>query len=131
MKKYLILMVALALLLAACGGGDIRESGRRISGNERFDKADVADAMDAVEDYFRKHFDGCKLHTIVYDEETDAKITALAVEEYGEATLILKTDFWVEDAGAGSFSPDTEYRNYTWTLTKTFWGWKIQDHGYA
>lgn len=127
----MILVLALALLLTACGGGDIREAGRRISGSERFDKADVADAMDVVEDYFRKNFDGCKLYTIVYDEEADEKITALAVEQYGEATLILKTDFLVEDAGKGSFSPNTEYRNYSWTLTKTFFGWKIQDQGYA
>lgn len=131
MKKWIILMLALALLLTACGGGDVSEAGRRISGSQRFDESEVADAMDVVEDYFRKNFDGCRLHTIIYDEEADARLTELAAGQYGENTIILKTDFRVEDAGDGSWTPDMEYKNYTWTLTKTFWGWRIQDHGYA
>ena len=130
-KKYMILVLALALLLTACGG-DIGESTRQIREPERFTRGEIADAMKAVERYFDRHFDGCTLHTIVYDEAETQRETALAVENYGEVTIILKTDFWVDETGGdGSWNPETMYRNYTWTLTKTFFGWKIQDWGYA
>ena len=133
--KYLKFWTALLLcvvLLTGCGGGDVSEAARQIRDPERFTRGEIADAMDVVERYFDRHFDGCTLHTIVYNEAETQKETALAVEDYGKNTIILKTDFWVDETGGdGSWNPDTMYRNYSWTLTKTFFGWEIQSMGYA
>ena len=131
MKRCIMLILVLALLLTACGGGDVSETGRRIGTCELFSKEEIADAMDVVEAHFKKNFDGCKLHTIVYDEEVTARKTDLAMDQYGENTIILLTDFYVEDAGDGSLNPVQTYTNYEWTLVKTFFGWELKDSGYA
>ena len=57
------------LLLAGCGGGDVSEVGRSIGTCERFSKREVSAAMDEVERFFRKEYDGCKLLRLEYDEE--------------------------------------------------------------
>lgn len=131
MKRYLMLILVLTMLLTACGGGDVSEAGRRIGSCERYSKAEIADAMDVVEKHFQKNFDGCKLHTIVYDEETTARKTELAMEQYGENTIVLLTDFYAENAGEGSLNPGQTYTGYEWTLVKTFFGWELKDSGYA
>ena len=131
MKRCIMLILALALLLTACGGGDMSETGRRIGTCELFSKEEIADAMDVVAAHFKKNFDGCKLHTIVYDEEVTARKTELAMDQYGENTIILLTDFYVEDAGDGSLNPGQTYMGYEWTLVKTFFGWELKDSGYA
>lgn len=130
-RQMMLLMLILSLLLTACGGGDVREAGRQIRASDRFSDKMIADAMDVVEDHFKKHFDGCKLHAIVYDEEATARKTELASEEYGEDTIILLTDFYVEEAGDGSLNPGQTYINYEWVLIKTFFGWELKDWGYA
>ena len=58
--RFLALMLSV-LLLTACGGGDISEVGRSIGECERFSKREVATAMDEVEAFFRREYDGCKL----------------------------------------------------------------------
>lgn len=132
MKRQVILIVLiLSVLLTACGGGDVSTTGRQIRESERYSKSEIADAMDVVEEHFKKHFDGCKLHTIVYDEEATARKTELAMEQYGENTIVLLTDFYVEDAGDGSLNPGQTYTDYEWTLVKTFFGWELKDGGYA
>lgn len=131
LKLWITLLLGV-LILTGCGGGDVSEAGRQIRNPERYTKGQIADAMDVVENYFKRNFDGCTLHTIVYDEEATRQETSLAVEAYGEDTIILTTDFWVDGTGGdGSWNPDTMYRNYTWVLRKTFFGWKIEDRGYA
>ena len=131
MKRCMILLLALVVLLSACGGGDVGETGRRIGTCERFSKAEIAAAMDVVEKHFQKNFDGCRLHNIVYDEDAAVRKTELAMERYGENTIILLTDFCVEDAGDGSLNPGQTYTGYEWTLVKTFFGWELKDSGYA
>lgn len=130
-RKLFLLMLILSLLLAACGGGDVSETGRQIRPSDRYSEGEIADAMDVVEAHFRKEFDGCKLLNLIYDEDATARKTQMAIEEYGEDTIILLTDFYVEDAGDGSLNPDSTYRNYEWVLVKTFFGWKLKDRGYA
>ena len=131
MKKYGMLLLVLVLLLTACGGGDVSETGRQIRESERYSESEIAAAMDVVEKHFQKNFDGCKLHNIVYDEDATARKTELAMEQYGENTIILLTDFYVEDAGDGSLNPGQTYTSYEWTMVKTFFGWELKDSGYA
>lgn len=131
MKKYLLLILALALLLTACGGGDVSETGRRIGTCELFGKGEIADAMDVVEAHFKKNFDGCKLIGLEYDEEKTGDKAARETERYGQETIILLSSFRVEDAGDGSLNPGQTYTGYEWTLVKTFFGWELKDSGYA
>lgn len=132
MKKYLILLLALGLLLTACGGGNVRGHGRHIGTCEKYSKAEIADAMDAVEHHFRKHFDGCNLIRLEYDEEKTGDKAVRWTELNGQETIVLLSDFHVDETGGdGSLNPDYTYRNYEWALVKTFFGWELRDSGYA
>lgn len=130
-KKFWMLLLVLVLLLTACGGGDVREHGRRIGTCEQYSEAEIDDAMDVVEAHFKKNFDGCKLLNLEYDEEKTADKAAREMSRSGQETIILLSSFRVEDAGDGSFTPDQTYTDYEWTLVKTFFGWKLKDNGYA
>ena len=134
MKTYKILLLCLVciLLLTACSGGDVSEVGRRIGVCERFSEREVAAAMDEVESFFRKEYDGCKLLRLEYDEEKTLKEAYAWSEEYGAEAIVLESDFYVDDSGRTvTLEPDETYRNYEWILTKTTLGWKLQTWGYG
>ena len=131
MKKYIVLFLAMVLLLTACSGGDVSETGRRIGTCEHYGEGEIADAMDVVEKHFKKNFDGCKLINLEYDEEKTADKAAREAERCGQETIILLSSFRVEDAGDGSLNPGQTYTDYEWTLVKTFFGWELKDSGYA
>ena len=129
--NFLMVLLCL-LLLTACGGGDVSEVGRRIGVCERFSEREVAAAMDEVESFFRKEYDGCKLLRLEYDEEKTLKEAHAWSEEYGAEAIVLQSDFYVDDSGRTvTLEPDETYRNYEWILTKTTLGWKLQTWGYG
>ena len=120
------------LLLAGCGGGDVSEVGRCIGVCERFSEREVVAAMDEVERFFRKEYDGCKLLRLEYDEEKTLKEAYAWSENYGAEAIVLESDFYVDDSGRTvTLEPDETYRNYEWILTKTTLGWKLQTWGYG
>ena len=134
MKKWKVLAACLlcVALLAACGGGDVSEVGRSIGESEMYSKAEIAQAMDEVEDFFKAEFDGCKLLRLEYDEEKTRKEAYAWSENYGAEAIVLQSDFYVEDSGrAVTLEPDETYRNYEWILTKTVFGWELQTWGYG
>ena len=132
MKTYKILLLCLAciLLLTACGGGDVSEVGRHIGVCERFSEREVAAAMDEVERFFHKEYDGCKLLRLEYDEEKTLK--EAWSENLGAEAIVLESDFYVDDSGRTvTLEPDETYRNYEWILTRNAFGWKLQTWGYG
>ncbi|MBR2047981.1 MAG: hypothetical protein IJ960_05215 [Oscillospiraceae bacterium] len=130
-KMITALLLAL-VLLTGCGGGDTSAHGRQIRPSVRYSEQTIADAMDVVESHFKQHFDGCQLLTIVYDEEATGEKASREAERNGKDTIILLTDFTVDDSGAASgLTPGMTYRNYEWTLVKTLFGWELKDWGYA
>ena len=134
MKTYKILLLCLAciLLLTACGGGDVSEVGRRIGVCERFSEREVAAAMDEVERFFRKEYEGCKLLRLEYDEEKTLKEAYAWSENFGAEAIVLESDFYVDDSGRTvTLEPDETYRNYEWILTRNAFGWKLQTWGYG
>ena len=134
MKTYKILLLCLAciLLLTACGGGDVSEVGRHIGVCERFSEREVAAAMDEVERFFHKEYDGCKLLRLEYDEEKTLKEAYAWSEDFGAEAIVLESDFYVDDSGRTvTLEPDETYRNYEWILTRNAFGWKLQTWGYG
>lgn len=132
MNRYLMLLLALALLLTACAGGDVSEHGRRIGDCELYSESEIADAMDVVEGFFKKNYDGCKLINLEYDEEKTADKAAGWTEQYGQEAIVLLSEFEVDESGGdGSLNPGQTYRNYQWILVKTFFGWELKDWGYG
>lgn len=130
-KRIALLLLAL-LLLTGCGGGDTKNHGRQIRDSASYSEREIEGAMNVVEKHFQKHFQGCTLLTIVYNEAATGEKAAREAERWGKDTIILLTDFTVADSGGASgLTPGMTYRNYEWTLVRTFFGWKLRDSGYA
>ncbi len=134
MRKIMSLTALLLclVLLTACGGGDVRTVARHIGTCELYSERQIADAMDEVERFFRKEYDGCKLLRLEYDEEKTLKEACAWSENYGAEAIVLQSDFYVDDSGRTvTLEPDETYRNYEWILTKTVLGWALRTWGYG
>ena len=125
-------VLLILLLLTGCGGGDVSEVGRQIGTCERFSEGQVDAAMDVVEAFFRREYDGCKLLRLEYDEEETRKEAHAWSENYGADAIVLISDFYVDDSGRMvTLEPDSTYRNYKWILTRTVLGWELRTWGYG
>ena len=130
--KMLASLLLCLMLLTACGGGDVSEVGRHIGVCERFSKQEVADAMDEVERFFRREYDGCKLLRLEYDEEKTREEARGWTEQCGANAIVLYSDFIVDRSGGdGSLNPDSTYRNWKWILKETQFGWALETWGYG
>ena len=132
-KVFLSLMLCL-VLLTACGGGNISEVGRQMGESAHYSKAEIARAMDQVEDHFRNEFDGCKLLNLRYDEEkTLAEAEEWAAQYGADEAIVLLSDFEVDSSGGdGSLNPDSTYRNWKWILVRSGNGaWELKTWGYG
>ena len=130
--KVLLSLVLCLVLLTACGGGDVRNVKRNPGESQLYSEGEINFAMNEVIDFFEKEFDGCTMTEIRYDEEKYAKRQSAESEDYGSDVMILLTDFDVDSSGGdGSLNPNSTYRNYQWTLTRTLFGWEIRDWGYG
>ncbi len=129
--NFLTLLLCV-LLLTACGGGDVSETGRRIGRCEQYSEAQVSEAMDEVEKFFKAEFDGCKLLRLEYDEEKTQEEAREWSAQCGAEAIVLISDFSVDSSGGdGSLNPGETYRNWKWILKKTTLGWKLETWGYG
>ena len=132
--KVLLFLLLCAALLTACGGGDVRGAERQMGQSERYSEAEIARAMDQVEDYFRKEFDGCKLLNLRCDEEKTRAEAEEWAQQYGaDEAIVLYSDFEVDSSGGdGSLNPDSTYRNWKWILVRSRNGaWELKTWGYG
>ena len=130
--KVLLSLVLCLVLLTACGGGDVRNVKRIPGESQLYSEGEINSAMNVVLDFFQKEFDGCTMTEIRYEEQKYAERQRLESEDYGREVIILLTDFDVDSSGGdGSLNPNSTYRNYQWTLTRTLFGWELQDWGYG
>ena len=130
--KALLSLLLCLVLLTACGGGDVRNVKRIPGESQLYSEGEISSAMKEVIDFFQKEFDGCTMTEIRYEEEKYAERQRLESEDYGREVIILLTDFDVDSSGGdGSLNPNSTYRNYQWTLTRTLFGWELQDWGYG
>jgi len=136
LKKRVLLLVILsfALLLSSCGGKvPLTLSVDIIGDSELYSISEIHSAASAVKSHFKRHFDGCELLSLTYDEEKSQKEQAEWAERYGvEKAIVLYSDFRVDSSGGdGSLNPNSTYRNWSWVLVKGFGGWTLKDWGYA
>ena len=132
-KVFLSLVLCL-VLLSACGGGNVRGAARKMGESERYSRAEIARAMDQVEDHFRKEFDGCKLLNLCYDEEKTHAEAGEWAQQYGaDEAIVLLSDFEVDSSGGdGSLNPDSTYRNWKWILIRNRReAWELKTWGYG
>ena len=130
--KVLLSLMLCAALLTACGGGDVRNVERNPGESQLYSDGEINSAMNEVLDFFQKEFDGCTMTEIRYDEEKYAERQRMESEDHGREVIVLLTDFTVDSSGGdGSLNPNSTYRNYQWTLTRTLFGWKLEDWGYG
>ena len=95
MKKLLSLLLSALLVLSLTGCGRI--SGNVLITNEASDIYQVEEieaAMDVVENYFRRHFDGCTMTEIGYiGDEKWADMEDYATEYGVDQAIVLTSTF--------------------------------------
>ena len=129
----LLLAVALVLALGGCSRGDVNGVARNIYTEGEFTHADINGAMDAVEKHFRKHFGGCTLLLIEYDDGFSTERAEGLAEKYGADRCVVLTSSFETDAEGGkdhTFNPNDTYTRFQWIVTETNGRWKVQDCGY-
>lgn len=125
------LLLALALMLCACGG-DVSHVERVIGESELYTETEIKGAMSEVAEFFRAEFDGCTLTELRYDEEKFAEKQIKWAEEYGSEVIVLLSTFDVDESGGeGNLEPNSTYEGYQWILTRTLFGWELQNWGYG
>lgn len=138
MKKITVILLVLILiagvyLLFMPGGGDVSNVQRTIGESQVYTEAEVAQAMDAVERYFRKNFEGCTLLELTYDAKWRLQEEEWAEDAGEDQAIILTSSFYVEpDGGDGSLNQDDTYREWKWIMVRSKSGtWKHFDHGFT
>ena len=135
MKKLLPLLLSALLVLSLTGCGRISSSMLiTCDTSQIYSTTDIHDAMGVVENYFRRHFDGCTMTELGYigDEKRQA-MEEYAVQYGVEQAIVLVSAFETDRrGGGGSLNPNDTYRNYKWILLRdTDGSWSHADHGYG
>ena len=135
MKKRIVFVLALTLILVltACSG-NVAQVKRTVGESAHYSAREIGAAMDVVESHFRRHFDGCTLLELAYDEAVSDKASGEWAEQYGaKEAIVLTSSFHVDASGGnGSLNPNYTYNRWQWVLTRSgIGGWKLQTWGYG
>lgn len=137
MKKYFrpallfLLLFALCLPLTGCG---VTAGAQRIIGKStRYSPVEIEAAMNVAAGHFRRHFEGCRLTQIAYDEEFSDRYAAEWAQQYNDKyAIVLLSDFEVGPGSDGSLTPGQTYTRWQWVLTGDIPGvWTLQTWGYG
>ncbi len=127
-------MLLAALLLFFLGNrGDASQVQRIIGESQVYTEEEIAQAMDEVEDYFQRNFEGCKLLTLQFDDNWWRQREAWEEYDGVNQVMVLRSSFYVEpNGGDGSLSQDWTYNDWQWILTRSNGGnWVRIGHGYG
>lgn len=131
-KAFIALMLCISLLLL-CACGDVSDVKVLPYESEMYTDAEIEEAIDVTKDYFKKHFDGCKLLEITYagDERTTAE-KEFASRHNADELIVLLSSYYVSPTGGdGSLNQDSTYDGWCWILVRNNGGkWRHVDHGY-
>lgn len=128
-----LVVVAALVLFLDIGGGDIRNVQRTIGESTVYTPAEINRAMNVVERHFRRHFAGCTLTELVYDESVSNKEADDWAEQYGaREAIVLTSSFDVDGSGRTvTLNPNSTYTRWQWVLTRNgIGGWRLRDWGY-
>ncbi len=127
----LLLTILAALSLTACG--HVGGAQRIIGESTRFSPGEIDAAMDVVTRHFFRHFDGCTLKELTYDEAVSDRAADEWAQQYNAAdAIVLLSTFDVGDGGDGSLNPNSTYTRWQWILTSHIPGvWTLQTWGYG
>ena len=136
MKKMRLFgfLLLLAVMLTACGGGNVRHVKPVIGPSELYSDSEILAAMDIAVAQFKREFDGCTLTRLEYDEDRVRDEQAGWAEQYGtDEAIVLLSDFDVDGSGGdGSLNPNDTYRSWKWVLTRSDGGaWTLRTWGYG
>ena len=139
MKKLFV--IGCVLIIALCGCADFmhRKSAppelNVVSvASDIYTEKEIGDAIETVERYFRKEFNGCYLTEIRYAGDENLTQYEDAAAEYGaEKAIVLISSFYVsKHGGDGSLNQDHTYENWQWILTQSGNGdWNVKNYGYG
>ena len=138
MKKRTFFVIGLAVLLVIAvvllgnRGGNVRSVQRIVGESTIYTDAEIEDAMDVVEQKFKKDFYDCKLLRLEYNEGKTLTERFYRAEQYGvERVIVLESDYYVGNHAEACFTPDYTYQNWKWILTDEGDGWLLRTSGYG
>ncbi len=128
---FLFLILLPAALFTGCGSTWGMQ--RDIGTSDRYSPAQLEAAMDVVARHFRRHFDGCTLTELRYDEAFSDRYAAEWAQQYdAKNAIVLLSSFDVGPTSDGSLTPNQTYTRWQWILTSDIPGiWTLQTWGYG
>lgn len=112
-----------ALILSGCGSG-LRAT-RIIEDSDVYSRWEIETAMHTAARFFDRHFDGCTLLSICYEEDPETPPA-------DDRTIRLTSSFRTGAHTEGSLSPDQIYSGYSWELSRGPLGlWRMTNWGYG
>ena len=135
MKQLVTLLLAAVLVLGLTGCGRISSTCLiTCDTSQIYSQEEIYEAIDVVEKYFRREFDGCTLTEIGYAGDEKYKAMEEWANQYNadEAIVLVSTFETNSRGGDGSLSANDTYRNWKWILVRDSAGaWEHKTHGYA
>ena len=136
MRKFipLLVMMILAVLLSACGKGDVSQVSVNRRYSQIYTEKEIDDAIRVAIGYFKDEFEGCRLLEIGYAGDERGEALVEWADRYGvDQVMILVSSFETGPGGGdGSLNPNDTYRNWQWILGRSNGGkWKHLTHGYG
>lgn len=101
-----------------------------------YSEDDINEAIEVIEDYFVKNFNGCSLKKIAYAGDEITKLESQYQSEHSDSNkdvIVLTSDFYVyPKCGDRSLNTDSTYTGWKWILVRMPNGkWEHKDHGYG
>ena len=135
MKKLVTLLLTALLVLTLAGCGRVSTTmAITCDTSQIYSPEDIYQAMDVVEKYFCRQFDGCTLTEIGYIGDEKWALMEEYAANYGvDQAIVLTSAFDTgRRGGDGSLNANDTYRNWKWILIRDIGGdWSHADHGYG
>lgn len=139
-KKWLWIVIVVGFLLGLgidlyrqSRQGDTSHTLRIIGETTLYDEKDINQAMNVVQKFFQKNYQGCTLKQIWYDEEKSQREAAEWAAQYGaDEALVLYSNYETGSNASPSLEPNSLYSDWKWVLVRQRFGfWELKNWGYA
>ena len=134
MKTFWKVGICAAALSLLCACGNVMQVKRIVEPSDVYSAKDIRSAMNVVSGHFFRHFDGCTLTVLEYDEAFSTERSAEWAEQYdADEAIVLLSEFEVDHTGGdGSLEPNSTYRKWQWILVRDKReNWRLKTWGYG